>query len=101
MWIIFLFLDLINPVFSFSPAKITGCSASFEQIYHPCSESIDGILEPADNGWAFIHNLPANVEYTLDRPYRLTQIRILSGTERADHKITNFLIEVNVQTLQT
>lgn len=104
MWIIFIFLGLITPAFSTVPVKITGCSASIEQDHFPCSESIDGDyvlgLVTADNGWAFNGVLPSNVEYTLDRPYLLTQIRILSGMGRANHMITNFLIEVNVQAFQ-
>ena len=54
----------------------------------------------ADNGWAFNGVLPSYVEYTLETPYLLTQIRILTGMERTNHIITKFLIEVFVQTLQ-
>ena len=54
----------------------------------------------ADNGWAFSGVLPSNVEYTLETPFLLTQIRILTGMERPNHMITNFLIEVTVQILQ-
>ena len=103
MWISLIFLGLINPAFSSVPVKITGCSASIEQDHYPCSESIDGDyvlgLVTEDNGWAFQSVLPSNVEYTLDRPYHLTQIRILSGMGRMNHMVTNFLIEVSVQSL--
>ena len=104
MWIIFIFLDLITPVFSSFPAKITGCSASTNQGGYHCSESMDGdyVLGwvKADNGWAFNGVLPSHVEYTLETPYLLTQIRILTGMERTNHIITKFLIEVSVQTLR-
>ena len=104
MWIILIFLDLISPAFSSFPAKITGCSASTNQGGYHCSESIDGdyVLGwvKADNGWAFSGVLPSNVEYTLETPFLLTQIRILTGMERPNLMITNFLIEVTVQILQ-
>ena len=103
MWIIFIFLHLICPVFSSFPAKITGCSASTNQGSYHCSESIDGdyVLGwvKADNGWAFNGVLPSNVEYTLETPYLLTKMRILTGMERTNHIITSFIIEASVQTL--
>ena len=104
MWIIFIFVGLINPAFSSFPAKLTGRSASTNQGSYHCSESMDGdyVLGwvKADNGWAFSGVLPSNVEYTLETPYLLTQMRILTGMERTNHIITGFLIEVNGQTLQ-
>ena len=49
----------------------------------------------ADNGWAFNGVLPSNVEYTLETPYLLTQMRILTGMERTNHIITSFIIEAS------
>ena len=104
MLIIFIILDLLTPTSSSFSAKITGCSASQNQNNYHCSESIDGDFVlgwvKADNGWAFNGILPSNVEYDIESPYRLTQIRILTGMERTNHMITNFLIEVCVQMLE-
>ena len=95
---IFIFSFLLRQTSSSFPAKITGCTASTNQADYHCSESIDGNYVDgwvdAANGWAFSGQLPSNVEYDMERSYMLTQIRILTGMERPNHMITNFLVEV-------
>ena len=95
---IFIFSFLVGLTSSSFPAKITGCTASTNQADYHCSESIDGNYVDgwvdAANGWAFSGQLPSNVEYDMERSYMLTQIRILTGMERPNHMITNFLVEV-------
>ena len=103
MLIIFLLFDLLRPISSSFSAKITGCTASENQADYHCAESIDGDYVvgwvDAANGWAFNGQLPSNVEYDIEKPYLLTQIRILTGIDRPNHMITNFLLEVIAKSL--
>ena len=102
MWIFFILFHFFTPIFSSFPAKITGCTASTNQNGYHCTESIDGLYVvgwvDASNGWAFNGILPSNVEYDMEKSFMINQIRILTGIERPNHMITNFQLEVIIQT---
>ena len=103
MWIFFILFDFFSPTSATFAAKIQSCTASNNQGNYHCTESFDGLYVvgwvDASNGWAFSGVLPSHVKYFMERSYKIHQIRMLTGIARPNLMITNFLLEVTLQTL--
>ena len=76
--------------------KITSCEASTNQDGYHCSAAGDGFEGPTNNGWAIASNVPAWAKFYLERPTDLSNLRILNGYGRGNHRLVKFKVRLQV-----
>ena len=67
-------------------ATFASCQSTTVQGGYDCQEAFDGVVTGSDNGWAFNGVTPTTGTFTLASAATVSEIRLLSGVDRNDHR---------------